>query len=93
MAKQGCASRTVISAPKSTVSSSSVNQIWELYLFENGDAMIRMEKKSTSDGTFSFFGTTFSINEGECVSFYRTGESTGKFTAATEVYDIAKHVS
>nr|DAL39121.1 MAG TPA_asm: hypothetical protein [Caudoviricetes sp.] len=73
--------------------SSSVNQIWELYLFENGDAMIRMEKKSTSDGTFSFFGTTFSINEGECVSFYRTGESTGKFTAATEVYDIAKHVS
>lgn len=55
--------------------------------------MIRMEKKSTSDGTFSFFGTTFSINEGECVSFYRTGESTGKFTAATEVYDIAKHVS
>lgn len=73
--------------------SSSVNQIWELYLFDNGDAMIRMEKKSTSDGTFSFFGTAFSLNEGESVSFYRTGESTGKFTAVTEVYDITKHVS
>lgn len=73
--------------------SSSVNQVWELYLFDNGDAMIRMEKKSTSDGTFSFFGTAFSLNEGESVSFYRTGESTGKFTAVTEVYDITKHVS
>lgn len=72
----------------------SANQIWELYLFENGDAMLRMEKmQGNKSGTFSFFGTVFSISEGECVSFYRVDESSGKFTAVNEVYDITKHVA
>lgn len=72
----------------------SLNQIWELYLFDNGDAMIRMERmRGSTSGTYSFFGTAYSIKEGECVSFYRVDESSGKFTAVNEVYDITKHVA
>ena len=71
---------------------STVNQIWELYLFSNGDAMIQMEKKSSSDGTFSFFGTVFDVAEGGYVSFYKNSESDETFTVIEGAYDINQHL-
>lgn len=54
--------------------------------------MIRMEKmQGTSDGTFSFFGASYSIKEGKCVSFYRKAEGSKELIAETGLYDISKH--
>lgn len=72
--------------------SSTVNQIYDVYFFENGDAMIRMEKmQGDKNGTYTFFDTSYSISEGECVSFYRKAEGSSEFTAESGLYDISKH--
>ena len=58
----------------------------------NGDFYLRMGKmQGTSDGTFSFFGTSYSIKEGEGVSFYWKAEGSKEFIAETGLYDISKH--
>ena len=75
-------------------SNHSVEQIFEMYFFENGDAMLRLVKQGSKwDGTFSFFETAYTIAEGECVSFYRTDAESSGWTAVNEEYDITKHVA
>ena len=75
-------------------SNHTVEQIFEVYFFENGDAMLRLIKKGSKwDGAFSFFGTSYSITEGECVSFYRTDAESSGWSVVNERYDITNHVA
>jgi hypothetical protein len=73
--------------------SSSVDRTWGLYLFSNGDAMIHLTRLgSYKDGTYTFFGTTYTVAEGESVSFYRTDAAGTAWNVSSGIYDISKHV-
>ena len=70
--------------------SSSVDQWWELWLFENGDAMIYCKRLGiNASGTSSFYGVSFTPSNGSYHSFYKNGESWIKEDA---IYDLSKHV-
>lgn len=56
--------------------SGSVDQWWELWLFENGDAMIYCYKLgSSTGGASSFYGVSFTPSNGSYHSFYKNGNS------------------
>ena len=75
-------------------SNHSVEQIFEVYFYENGDAMLRLIKKGSQwNGTFSFFGVSYSIEEGECISFYRTDVESSGWMVVNGKYDITKHIA
>lgn len=68
----------------------SVDQWWELWLFENGDAMIYCKQLGiNTSGTSSFYGVSFTPSNGSYHSFYKNGESWIKEDA---IYDLSKHV-
>lgn len=71
----------------------SIDQEWELYLFENGDAMIHLTARgSSTDGSYDFFGVAFSISPGGSVSFYRKNTEGTEWEILTEQYDVNKHL-
>lgn len=53
----------------------SVDQWWELWLFENGDAMIYCKRLGSYSGTSSFYGVSFTPSNGSYHSFYKNGNS------------------
>ncbi len=55
--------------------SGSVDQWWELWLFENGDAMIYCKRLGSYSGTSSFYGVSFTPSNGSYHSFYKNGNS------------------
>lgn len=67
----------------------SIDQWWELWLFENGDAMIYCYKLGSSSGTSSFYGISFTPSNGSYHSFYKNGDSWIKDDA---IYDLSKHI-
>lgn len=70
--------------------SSSIDQWWELWLFENGDAMIYCKQLGiNTSGTSSFYGVSFTPSNGSYHSFYKNGESWIKDDA---IYDLSKHI-
>lgn len=64
--------------------------VFELILFENGDAQIT--SIAQVGGTYSFFGLVYTIAVGQSVSFYRQNAEGTSWVSATELYDITKHV-
>ena len=54
---------------------SSVDQWWELWLFETGDAMIYCKRLGSYSGTSSFYGVSFTPSNGSYHSFYKNGNS------------------
>lgn len=67
------------------------DQIWDLYLFANGDAMIHLVKKSSSywNGVFNFFGVSYTISEENTfVSFYRQNTDGTEWTVHNNKYDV-----
>lgn len=72
--------------------SGAIDQEWELYLFSNGDAMIHLTKLGTSkNGSYSFFGNTYTIADGGDCSFYRTNANGTAWEIVQAQYDITKH--
>ena len=70
--------------------SSSIDQWWELWLFENGDAMIYCKQLGiNADGTSSFYGVSFTPSNGSYHSFYKNGES---WIKDDTIYDLSKHI-
>lgn len=67
----------------------SIDQWWELWLFENGDAMIYCKKLGSSAGTSAFYGIPYTPSNGSYHSFYKKGDSWIKEGA---VYDLSKHI-
>lgn len=74
----------------SSAYSGSINQWWELWLFENGDAMIYCKKLGSSSGTSSFYGISYTPSNGSYHSFYKNGDS---WTKEDDIYDLSKHIS
>lgn len=71
----------------------SIDQEWELYLFQNGDAMIHLTTRgSSADGSYEFFGITFAISPGGTVSFYRKNVAGTEWQIESEIYDVNKHL-
>ena len=54
----------------------SIDQWWEIWLFETGDAMIYCKRLgSSTSGTSSFYGIPFTPRNGSYHSFYKKGNS------------------
>lgn len=68
---------------------SSIDQWWELWLFENGDAMIYCKRLGSYSGISSFYGISFTPSNESYHSFYKNGENWIKDGA---IYDLSKHI-
>ena len=71
---------------------SSVTLDYELYLFENGDAMIYLVTGTTDSSFNTFLGNSFSVSTDSCVSFYRENTEGTSWTVINEQYDISHHL-
>lgn len=72
----------------------NVDQIWELYIFANGDYSIVYEKKNSqyTGGNNSIYGASYTQPaEGAAISFYATDASLLTFDQISEFYNIKHH--
>lgn len=70
----------------------SHDQVWDLYLFGNGDAMINLLQQSASywNGTFNFCGASYVISTATpFVSFYRQNVAGTSWKVVQGIYDIS----
>ena len=72
----------------------NVDQIWELYIFANGDYSIIYEKKNSQyiNGNNSIYGISYTQPaEGTAISFYATRAFSLSFDQISEFYNIKHH--
>lgn len=72
----------------------NVDQIWELYIFANGDYSIIYEKKNSRyiNGNNSIYGISYKQPaEGAAISFYATRAFSLRFDQISEFYNIKHH--
>ena len=72
--------------------SAAHDQVWDLYLFGNGDAMINLIQQSASywNGTFNFCGASYVIStDTPFVSFYRQNVAGTSWKVVQGIYDIS----
>ena len=70
----------------------SRDQVWDVYLFANGDAMINLIKQSAEywNGTFNFCGASYTIStDTPFVSFYRQNVAGTSWKVVQGIYDIS----
>ena len=75
-------------------SNANVDQIWELYIFTNGDYSIIYEKKNSqyANGDNSIYGISYTQPaESAAISFYATDVFLLKFDQISEFYNIKHH--
>ena len=78
-------------AAHSSAATATDVQIWDLYLFGNGDAMIQLVNKPDSNwnGTFYFFNEPYKLSAaGDCVSFYRMNELGTLWSTVPSIYSL-----
>lgn len=74
--------------------SGAVDQWWELWLFENGDAMIHCKQLGTyTGGTSLFYDVPYAPYAGSYHSFYRQDATGTSWVLEDAIYDISKHVN
>lgn len=77
----------------SSAYSSTIDQWWELWLFENGDAMIHCKQLGNyTGGTSAFYDVTYTPSTGSYHSFYRQDAAGTSWTLEDAIYDASKHV-